>query len=65
MYVLEFGIALLLLATMPDDRQVDFDEPVVDATIYPTIATEEVILIEGAEYVLRAGMWLSKETANC
>ena len=65
MYVLEFAIALFLLATIPDDRQVGFDEPVIDTTKYPTIATEEVILIEGAEYVLRAGMWLSKETANC
>ena len=41
------------------------DEPVVDATKYPKNDPEEAILIEGTEYVLRAGMWLSKETVNC
>ena len=65
MYVLEFAMALFLLATMPDDKSSGSDQPLVGATKYSTIATEEVILIEGAEYVLRAGMWLSKETANC
>ena len=65
MYVLEFAIALLLLATMPDDKRSDTDEPVVEATTYQKIASEEVFLIDGNEYVLRAGMWLSKETASC
>ena len=65
MYVLEFAIALLLLATMHDDKRSDTDEPVVEATTYQKIASEEVFLIDGNEYVLRAGMWLSKETASC
>ena len=65
MYVLEFALALFLLATMPDDQCADSDEPVVDATKYPKIDPEDAILIEGTEYVLRAGMWLSKETVNC
>ena len=65
MYVLEFAIALFLLATMPDDKRSDADEPVIEASTYQKIASEEVFLIEGNEYVLRAGMWLSKETATC
>ena len=65
MYVLEFAIALFLMATMPDDKSSDADEPVVEASTYQKIASEEVFLIEGSEYVLRAGMWLSKETATC
>ena len=65
MYVLEFAIAVFLLATMPEDKRSDSDETVVVAIKHPKIATEEAILIEGTEYVLRAGMWLSKETANC
>ena len=65
MYVLEFVLALLLLATMPDDKCADSDVPVVDSTKYPKIDLEDAILIEGTEYVLRAGMWLSKETVNC
>ena len=65
MYVLEFAIALFLLATMPDDKRSGSDEPVVEASTYQRIASEEAILIEGTEYVLRAGMWLSKEAANC
>ena len=65
MYVLEFAIALFLLATMPADKSYDSYEPVVDATKYSKIANEEVILIEGTEYVPRPGMWLSKEIANC
>ena len=65
MYVLEFAIAVFLLATMPDEKRSDSHEPVVEAATYQKIATEEVILIEGTEYVLRAGMWLSKETAAC
>jgi hypothetical protein len=65
MYVLEFAIAVFLLATMPEDKSCVSDEPVSDSTKYPMIATEEALLIEGTEYVLRAGMWLSKETANC
>ena len=65
MYVLEFAIAVFLLATMPDEKRSDSHEPVVEATTDQQIASEEVILIEGTEYVLRAGMWLSKETAAC
>ena len=65
MYVLEFTIAVFLLATMPEDKSSDSDEAVVVAINHPQIATEEEILIEGNEYVLRAGMWLSKERANC
>ena len=65
MYVLELAIALFLLGTMPDDKRSDSDEPVFEATTDQQIASEEVILIEGNEYVLRAGMWLSKETAAC
>lgn len=65
MYVLEFAIALFLLATMPENKSYVSAEAVSDSTRYPMIATEEPILIEGTEYVLRAGMWLSKEIANC
>ena len=65
MYVLEFTIAVFLLATMPEDKSSDSDEAVVVAIKHLKIATEEEILIEGNEYVLRAGMWLSKERANC
>ena len=65
MYVLELAIALFLLGTMPHDKRSDSDEPVVEATTDQQIASEEVILIEGTEYVLRAGMWLSEETAAC
>jgi hypothetical protein len=50
---------------MPEDKSSDSDETVVVAIKHPKIATEEAILIEGTEYVLRAGMWLSKETSNC
>ena len=65
MYVLEFAIAVFFLATMSDGKSSPSNEPVVDSIQYPESAAEEVILIEGTEYVLRAGMWLSKETANC
>ena len=65
MYVLEFAIAVFLLAAMPEDKRSDSDETVVVAIKHPRIATEEAILLEGNEYVLRAGMRLSKETANC
>ena len=65
MYVLEFSIALFLLATMPDEKRAALDEPVLELAKYSKIAAEEVVLIEGTEYVLRAGMWLSKEIANC
>ena len=65
MYVLEFAIALFLLATMPENKSYVSAEQVSDSTKYPIIATEDAILIEGTEYVLRAGMWLSKEIANC
>ena len=65
MYVLEFAIALFFLATMPENKSYVSAEPVSDSTKYPMIATEEAILIEGTEYVLRAGMWLSKKIANC
>ena len=66
MYVLELAIALFLLGTMPHDNRSDSDEqPVVEATTYQQVASEEVILIDGTEYVLRAGMWISKETATC
>ena len=65
MYVLEFAIAVFLLATMPEDKISDSDETVVAAIKHPEIATDEAILIEGTDYVLRGGMWLSKETANC
>lgn len=64
MYILEFAIALFLLATMPENKSYVSDDPISDSTKYPMIATEEAILIEGTEYMLRAGMWLSKETAN-
>ena len=65
MYVLEFAIALFLLGTMPDGKRSDSDEPVLEVDKYSKITAEEVILVESTEYVLRAGMWLSKETANC
>ena len=65
MYVLEFAIALFLLATMPDDKSSDADEPVIEASTYQKIASEEAILIEGTEYMLRAGMWLSRKKATC
>ncbi len=65
MYVLEFAIALFLLATMPDNKNSSSDESVIEATTYQKISSEEVFVIEGTEYVLRAGMWLSKETATC
>ena len=65
MYVLEFAIALFLLATMPDENSSSSDESVIEATTYQKISSEEVFLIEGTEYVFRAGMWLSKEIATC
>ena len=65
MYVLEFAIVLFLLATMPDEKSSISDELVIEATTYQKISSEEVFLIEGTEYVLRAGMWLTKDTATC
>ena len=65
MYVLEFAIAVFLLATMPDNKSYVSAELVSDSTEFSMIAAEEEILIDGIEYMLRAGMWLSKEIANC
>ena len=58
-------IAVFLLATMPDNKSYVSAELVSDSTEFSMIAAEEEILIDGIEYVLRAGMWLSKEIANC